>query len=73
MDELSGDRDENLTALILASYNSGAARVKRAVQSEKVQWKTHHSLKEAVNYLKRVSSFCYHYTKKEEVENDNET
>lgn len=70
--ELRGNRDQIMTELILASYNSGAARVKKAVQEKRNDWKKHQSLTEAVNYLKRVSSYCFHYTKKE-VENDNET
>ena len=74
VDELGGDREQLLTELILASYNSGAARVKRAVQTHKHNWKQHESLQEAVRYLKKVSSYCFHYTKKEEDKSDdNET
>ena len=72
LDGLDGDRDHNLTQLILASYNSGAARVKRAVKTMNNDWQKHQSLREAVKYLKRVSSYCFHYAKKE-VNNDNET
>ncbi len=72
VDELGGDRNQLLTELILASYNSGAARVKNAVIEKKHKWKQHQSLQEAVRYLKKVSSYCYHYTKKE-VQDDNET
>ena len=69
---LKGDTNKNLTKIILASYNSGAARVKRAIQSLDNDWQTHESLQEAVKYLKRVSSYCFHYAKKE-VNDDNET
>ncbi len=72
VDSLGGDRDKVLTELILASYNSGAARVKKAVIDKQHKWKQHENLKEAVRYLKKVSSYCYHYTKKE-VQDDNET
>ena len=72
VDELGGDRNKVLTELILASYNSGAARVKKAVIQKQHNWKQHHSLREAVRYLKKVSSYCYHYAKKE-VQDDNET
>lgn len=70
--KLSGDENKNLTEIILASYNSGAARVKQALEQKNDQWKQHDSLREAVKYLRRVTSFCYHYGD-HEVENDNET
>lgn len=72
VDELGGDREKLLTELILASYNSGAARVKSAIIELKHNWKQQENLQEAVRYLKKVSSYCYHYTKKE-VQDDNET
>lgn len=72
VEELGGNKNKHLTELILASYNSGASRVKRAVQTRKHDWKKQENLQEAVKYLKKVSSYCYHYTKKE-VHDDNET
>jgi soluble lytic murein transglycosylase-like protein len=62
VDSLGGNRDQVLTELILASYNSGASRVKRAVVTREHNWKKDESLKEAVRYIKKVSSYCYHYT-----------
>ncbi len=75
VDSLKGDRERNLTELILASYNSGASRVKRAVKEMKDDWKNHENLKEAVNYVKKVSSYCFHYTDsdKKEVQDVDET
>lgn len=72
IEELGGDKDQLLTDLILASYNSGAARVKSAVVTYKHKWRQHQGLQEAIRYLKKVNSYCYHYTKKE-VDDDNET
>ncbi len=72
IDDIGGDKERLMSDLILASYNSGAARVKRALQDYRHKWKRHESLKEAVHYLKRVNSYCFHYTKKE-VQDDNET
>lgn len=63
--DLAGDQEQILSEIILASYNSGAARVKNAVLTDKDNWKKNPTLKEAVRYLKKVSSYCYHYTKKE--------
>lgn len=62
---LTGEPDQILTEVILASYNSGAARVKKAIRQKTNQWKQHKSLREAVKYLKKVSSYCYHYAKRE--------
>ncbi len=74
IESLEGDFETNLTELILASYNSGAARVKRAVKQLKNNWKEHEKLGEAAYYVKKVSSYCYHYTEsKVEVSDDNET
>lgn len=65
IDELEGDKEQVLSEIILASYNSGAGRVKNAVMTDKNNWKKNSNLKEAVRYLKKVSSYCFHYTKKE--------
>lgn len=70
--QLDGDPNKNITELILASYNSGPARVRNALKEKKNDWKQHEKLKEAVHYIRKVSSFCYHYSKKE-VEDDSET
>lgn len=69
---LDGDFDQIFSELVLASYNSGAARVKKAVINHKDQWKQQSYLREAAKYVKKVSSYCYHYAENE-VANDNET
>ncbi len=70
--QLKGDPDQVLTDLILASYNSGPARVRQAVATKGNEWKRHEKLKEALRYLRKVKSYCYHYAKKE-VKDDSET
>jgi len=70
-DSLGGGAD-TYTDVILASYNSGPARVKRAIRSHNKMWKKDESLREAVRYLKKVKSFCFHSSDKGE-QNDTET
>lgn len=72
IDKLQGDPDQILTDLVLASYNSGPARVRQAVVTRGGMWKQHEKLKSALRYLRKVKSYCYHYSK-DEVEDDNET
>lgn len=59
---LPGDEEINLSRVILASYNSGAARVKSIIKKKKVKWLEHESLKEAYKYIHKVSSYCYHFS-----------
>ena len=59
---LPGDYRRNLSEVILASYNSGAARVKAAIVTKSKDWKKHRKLKEANKYVKKVSSYCYHFS-----------
>lgn len=47
--------------VLLASYNSGAARVKRALLTSRREWLKQEELKEAFKYVQRVSSYCYHF------------
>lgn len=72
IESLPGDVGINTSEIILASYNSGAARVKSAIIEKNKRWKHHGSLKEAVKYLKKVSSYCFHYSESE-VLDDHET
>lgn len=44
--------------LILASYNSGAFRVKKAIQKDPILWKKDDELGEANKYIKMVKSYC---------------
>lgn len=47
--------------VILASYNSGAARVKRNLIERKESWLQGPDLKEAMKYVNKVSSYCHHF------------
>ena len=69
---LQGDFEQNLSKVILASYNSGAFRVKTAMKKMGDDWMKHPKLKEAAKYVRKVSSYCYHYTQREVI-NVNET
>jgi hypothetical protein len=48
--------------IILASYNSGPARVKRAITRYGVEWKKSPELSEARKYVGKVKSYCYHFS-----------
>jgi hypothetical protein len=70
-------REENRTLLndtfssvptvdvLLASYNSGAARVKKTIIELGGDWKKAHKLKEARKYVSRVKSYCYHFSEEQ--------
>lgn len=47
--------------IILASYNSGAARVKKNVVENGEKWLDQPNLKEAFRYVNNVTSYCYHF------------
>jgi len=59
---LSGYPNISLTAVVLASYNSGALRVKNKIKSSGDQWIDDNELKEAFKYVNSVSSYCYHFS-----------
>ena len=48
--------------LILASYNSGASRVKRAIHKHGKNWIQSNELNEARNYVKKIHSYCFHFS-----------
>lgn len=50
------------TEVILASYNSGAARVKSKIKASGEQWLDDEDLKEAFKYVNSVESYCYHFS-----------
>ena len=57
-----GDNMEIINDLILASYNSGAYRVKKALMRHGRLWiKDSDQLNEARKYIKKVKSYCYHF------------
>ncbi|MGE4131523.1 MAG: lytic transglycosylase domain-containing protein [Bdellovibrionales bacterium] len=47
--------------LLLASYNSGAARVSRAIETEGTRWLSSPDLREARKYVWRITSYCDHF------------
>ncbi len=56
------ESEEDFSKVLLASYNSGAARVKYQIQLNGTNFLKAHTLKEAQNYVKRIQSFCYHFS-----------
>ena len=53
--------EQILDDLILASYNSGPYRVKKALIKKGRQWLESPELNEAKKYVKKVKSYCYHF------------
>lgn len=47
--------------IILASYNSGAARVKQNILKRKQDWLTGRKLKEARKYVMNINSYCWKF------------
>lgn len=54
--------DRVLSEVMLASYNSGAARVSDAIERRGSDWLKDDQLSEARKYVHRVNSYCYHFT-----------
>ena len=54
--------DKALEKIILASYNSGPSRVKRAVIKRGRDWLNASNLGEAKKYVGRVQSYCFHFS-----------
>lgn len=52
--------------ILLASYNSGPYRVKRSIMKKGKKWLRSRNLREARKYVKRVKSYCYHFSKEDE-------
>ncbi len=57
--------EEIIDELILASYNSGPARVKYALRSKGQKWLRVRKLKEARKYVGKVKSYCYDFATKD--------
>ena len=53
-------------AVILASYNSGAARVKNRILDNPSDWLGAPGLTEAFRYVNSIYSYCYHFAAQEE-------
>lgn len=50
------------TQIILASYNSGPYRVKKAIQKMGPKWLTDNSLNAARYYVNNIQSYCYDFS-----------
>jgi len=55
--------NEDLTSIILASYNSGPSRVKRRLLRNGTNWLSARELKEAKKYVFKVKSYCREYSR----------
>jgi hypothetical protein len=60
-------RPQDYLSVLLASYNSGPARVKSQIGTLGSMWLTSDRLKEARNYVRRIRSYCYHFSRAEDV------
>lgn len=60
--EQLGKKKKHISDILLASYNSGPYRVKRNLIKKGNNWLKSKNLKEARKYVKRVKSYCYHFS-----------
>lgn len=68
--KIEGPKAEVLSQILLASYHSGAFRVKKAVEDKPNLWLQNEKLKEAKKYIRRVSSYCYHFSNSDNFEGE---
>lgn len=61
VDKYLGATDQAFSDLILASYNSGPARVSEALDRRGTDWLKDDELNEARRYVRRVSSYCDYF------------
>lgn len=59
------NKELGLARVILASYNSGPYRVKRALHRSGARWLDAEDLSEAKRYVRRIFSYCYHFSQPE--------
>lgn len=62
----SFNKDIPLTDILLASYNSGAYRVKRSILRKKEKWLESRELKEARKYVMNIKSYCHAFAMNQE-------
>jgi hypothetical protein len=68
LNSIYSDPDREVSSVILASYNSGPARVSQAMQKYGDRWLSDSpELDEAKLYVKRVTSYCDYFSQGEEV------
>lgn len=63
------DKEIPKTDIILASYNSGAYRVKKSLIKNKKDWLFDDNLNEARKYVMRIKSYCHAFNKENQYEN----
>lgn len=61
------DSPDELLNVLLASYNSGPARVKQQIKNLKADWLMSEQLKEANRYVRKIRSYCYHFSREDNV------
>jgi hypothetical protein len=66
------DPDDALTRLVLASYNSGFARVNGAQSRLGPNWLSAPELREARKYVNRITSYCDQFSEQEQGESSDE-
>ncbi len=54
--------EKEKSKIILASYNSGAFRVKKSIKKLGSNWLDAPKLKEAKKYVRNIQSYCYHFS-----------
>lgn len=55
------NQDIPMTDILLASYNSGAYRVRKAIEKNKKNWLFDENLNEARKYVMNIKSYCYSF------------
>lgn len=62
LEKIFPDQPEIFEEVVLASYNSGPFRVKKAINRLGKSWLQSRHLNEARKYVKKVKSYCYHFS-----------
>lgn len=66
IDKIFPNRPEVYEEIVLASYNSGPYRVKKAIYKLEKNWLESEKLQEARKYVRKVKSYCYHFSNSSE-------
>ncbi len=67
LESLPGNPNVIYSQVLLASYNSGPARVKFAIKRKGSSWLLDKKMNEAHRYVNRIFSYCYHFSTAEVV------
>lgn len=66
LEKVFPNRPEVYEEVILASYNSGPYRVKKAILKLESKWLESDKLNEARKYVRKVKSYCFHFSNSSE-------